>query len=131
MEKSKSITVEYPVSSVYRYLTNIKNYAHHFGSACKVEPSGLAATIEAPLVGQTRTVILERTLDTQVVMSAKKIGTVLTVDLEELSDSKTSIKLSITVDPNIGFIKYNLIKSYAPKALDRVINELMITDFEK
>ena len=131
IKKSKAITVRYPVSSVYQYLKNIEHYAHHFGSACKVEPGGLEATVEAPLIGQIRTVIWKRVVDTKVVMKANKIGTILTVDLEELSESETKIKLSMTVDPNLGFLKDKAIEALAPKALDMVIDELIITNFDE
>jgi hypothetical protein len=131
MKKSKTITVRYPVSSVYQYLKNIEHYAHHFGSACKVEPGGLVATVEAPLIGQIRSVITDRVVDTKVVMSAKKIGTTLTADLEELSESETKIKLSMTVNPNLGFLKDKAIEALAPKALDMVIDELVSTNFEE
>lgn len=131
IKKSKAITVRYPVSSVYQYLVNIEHYAHHFGSACKVEQDGLVATIEAPLIGQIRTVITERVVDTKVVMSAKKIGTTLTADLDELSGSETKIKLSMTVNPDLGFVKNKSIEFLAPKALDMVIDELVTTDFEE
>ena len=131
IKKSKAITVRYPVSSVYRYLKNIEHYAHHFGSACKIEQDGLVATIEAPLIGQIRTVITERVIDTKVVMSAKKIGTTLTADLDELSESETKIKLSMIVNPNLGLIKNKSIELLAPKALDMVIDELVTTSFEE
>ena len=131
IKKSKAITVRYSISSVYQYLTNIKHYAHHFGSACKVEPNGLVATVEAPLIGQIRTVIWKRVVDTKVVMKANKIGTILTADLEELSESETKIKLSMTVDPNLGFLKDKAIEALAPKALDMVIDELIITNFDE
>jgi hypothetical protein len=131
IKKSKAITVRYPVSSVYQYLTNIEHYAHHFGSACKVEQDGLVATIEAPLIGQIRTVITERIVDTKVIMSAKKIGTTLTADLDELSESETKIKLSMMVNPDLGFVKNKSIELLAPKALDMVIDELVTTDFEE
>jgi hypothetical protein len=131
IKKSKAITVRYSISSVYQYLKNIKHYAHHFGSACKVEPDGLVATVEAPLIGQIRSVITERVVDTKVVMSAKKIGTVLTADLEELSESETKIKLSMTVNPDLGLIKNKSIELLAPKALDTVIDELALTNFEE
>lgn len=131
MKKSKTITVRYSVSSVYQYLKNIKHYAHHFGSACKVEPGGLVATVEAPLIGQIRSVITDRVVDTKVVMSAKKIGTTLTADLEELSESETKIKLSMTVNPNLGFLKDKAIEALAPKALDMVIDELIVTNFDE
>jgi hypothetical protein len=131
IKKSKSITVRYPVSSVYQYLKNIKHYAHHFGSACKTDANGLIATIEAPLIGQIQAVITERIVDTKVIMSAKKIGTILTADLDELSESETKIKLSMTVNPNLGIIKNKVIETLSPKALDMVIRELTVTDFEK
>ena len=131
MKKSKSITVRYPVSSVYQYLKDIKHYAHHFGTSCKTEPDELVATIEAPLIGQIRTVITERVIDTKVVMSAKKIGTVLTADLDELSESETKIKLSMTVNPDLGLIKNKSIELLAPKVLDMVIDELVSTNFEE
>lgn len=131
IKKSKAITVRYPVSSVYQYLKDIKHYAHHFGTSCKTEPDGLVATIEAPLIGQIRTVITERVIDTKVVMSAKKIGTVLIADLDELSESETKIKLSMTVNPDLGLIKNKSIELLAPKVLDMVIDELVSTNFEE
>lgn len=131
IKKTKAITVRYPVSNVYRYLKNIEHYAHHFGSACKVEQDGLVATIDAPLIGQIRTVITERIVDSKVVMSAKKIGTVLTADLDELSDSETKIRLSMTVNPDLGLIKNKSIELLAPEALDMVIDELIMTNFDE
>ena len=131
MKKSKSITVRYPVSSVYQYLKDIKHYAHHLGTSCKTEPDGLVATIEAPLIGQIRAVITERVIDTKVVMSAKKIGTTLIADLDELSKSETKIKLSMTVNPDLGLIKNKSIELLAPKVLDMVIDELVSTNFEE
>ncbi len=131
IKKSKAITVRYPVSSVYQYLKDIKHYAHHFGVSCKTEPDGLVATIEAPLIGQIRTVITERVVDTKVVMSAKKIGTVLTADLDELSESETKIKLSMMVNPDLGLIKNKSIELLAPKAFDMVIDDLVSTNFEE
>ena len=131
MKKSKAITVRYPVSSVYQYLKDIKHYAHHFGTSCKTEPDGLVATVEAPLIGQIRSVITDRVVDTKVVMSAKKIGTTLTADLEELSESETKIKLSMTVNPNLGFLKDKAIEALAPKVLNMVIDELIVTNFDK
>ena len=131
IKKTKAITVRYPVSSVYRYLKNIEHYAHHFGSACKVEQDGLVVTIDAPLIGRIRTVITERIVDSKVVMSAKKIGTVLTADLDELSDSETKIRLSMTVNPDLGLIKNKSIELLAPEALDMVIDELIMTNFDE
>ena len=131
MKKSKSITVRYPVSSVYQYLKDIKHYAHHFGTSCKTEPDGLVATIEAPLMGQIRTVSTERVVETKVVMSAKKTGTTRTADLDELSESETKIKLSMTVNPDLGLIKNKSIELLAPKVLDMVIDELVSTNFEE
>ena len=132
MKKTKTITVGYPVSSVYRYLKNIEHYAHHLGSACKVvDKEGLVASVDAPLVGKIMAVITTRVIDTKVEMSAKKIGTILTADLEELSESKTRIKLSMDVNPKLGFTTNIAIEAFAPQALDKVADELSTTDFEK
>ena len=131
MKKNKTIIVGYPVSSVYQYLKNIEHYAHHFGPACKVEPGGLVASVEAPLIGQIRSVITDRIVDTKVEMSAKKIGTILTADLEELSESKTRINLSMNVNPKLGFMMNTAIEAFAPRAFDKVADELSTTDFEK
>ena len=69
-------------------------------------------------------------IDTTVEMSAKKIGTVLRADLEELSESKTRINLSMDVNPKLGFMNI-AIETFAPKALDKVADELSTTNFEK
>ena len=131
IKKSRAITVRYPVSEVYQYLKNIENYAHHFGSSIKTDQDGLVATVSAPLIGDIRTVITERVVDTKVTMSAKKIGTVLTATLEELAESETKIYLGMTVNPDLGLIKNKSIELLAPKALDMVIEELLVTDFSK
>lgn len=129
MNKTEKIKVGYLVSDVYQYLKNLKNYSEKFGN-CRVSPDGLVATTDAPLIGEVRVVMLERVMDSKVVVSAKKLGMKLTADLKELSESETEINLSMTVNPDLGLIKNRAIQSFAPTVFNKIVGSLETANFE-
>lgn len=116
--EKRKIVINNNQQEVYKFLKDPRNYLTGLN---EVQVDNKGATFNVPMFGKIRADITNLIENQKIVMYSKEINTSITVNLENMGDSKTEVELSVVSKPNCGLLKNMAISMAVPRLLNVVV----------